>query len=76
MKYTAKIVALATATSAATITLQDPVDDLIYKGIDKVAEDAQKEVSYVLFDLIQAEYEDGIKNRRDVLQGMREACYA
>ena len=40
MKYTAKIVAFATATSAATITLQDPVDDLIYKGIDKVAEDA------------------------------------
>ena len=76
MKYSAKIIALASVTNAATIKLADPVEDLIVKGIDKVAEDAQKEVSYVLFDLIQAEFSDGIKNRYDVLQGMREACYA
>ena len=44
MKYSAKIIALASVTNAATIKLADPVEDLIVKGIDKVAEEAQKEI--------------------------------
>ena len=40
MKYAAKIVALASVANAATITLADPVEDLILMGIDKVGEEA------------------------------------
>ena len=40
MKYAAKIIALASFTNAATITLADPIEDLINMGLDKVGEEA------------------------------------
>ena len=70
---TAFIIAIA-AGAVSAAKLSGPVDDLILKGIDKVADDAVSEMEKTLFEVIKSEHESGDGRHEKALGGMREAC--